>query len=161
MRAHFTRHYGQGPLHLLALIGALLVTAAAVVGIFDSFQGPAVLSILKWFVGAIVAHDLVALPLYTLLDRIAFGRFIGSRDAVALAPERPAGAVYVRVPVLLSGLIFLVFFPEILGLGDSTFHAASGLHQHIYLVRYLVTAGAIFALSALAYAASLRRRQFG
>ncbi len=77
---------------------------------------------------------------------------------MAVPPERPAGLVYVRIPVLLSGLIFIVFFPEILGLGDSTFHAASGLHQHVYLTRYLFTAGTIFALSALAYAASLRRR---
>jgi len=62
------------------------------------------------------------------------------------------------VPVLLSSLIFIVFFPEILGLGDSTFHAASGLHQHVYLARYLFTAGTIFALSGLAYPTRLRRR---
>lgn len=158
MRARFRRGYGEGPLHLLALIGALLVIGAAVAGWFQAFPGPVAVKILEWLVGAIVAHDLVVMPLYSLLDRIAFGRGPRAGPAAGAPPTRPAGFVYLRVPVLLSGLVFLVFFPEILGLGDGTFHAASGLHQHVYLARFLLTAGVIFALSAVAYAVSLRRR---
>ncbi len=67
------------------------------------------------------------------------------------------GWVYVRVPAALSGLLFLVFFPEILKLGDSTFSTASGLHQNVFLARYLLTCGALFALSGVAYAVSLVR----
>ena len=62
-----------------------------------------------------------------------------------------------RIPALLSGLLLLVFFPEIFRLGDSTFFAASGFHQRVYLVRYLLTCGVLFAVSGLAYAVSLRR----
>ncbi len=160
MRDAFRRRYGAGPLHLLASIGLLLIAAAAVAGWFDSFPGPTVVKILAWFVGAIIAHDVVALPLYSALDRIASGALRGAPERGS-APAQPSALVYLRVPVLLSGLIFLVFFPEILGLGDSSFFAASGFHQHVYLARYLITAGVIFVVSAFAYAwsvASVRRR---
>src|SRR5947209_20603572 len=125
MAAHFRRLYGDSPLHLLAFTACLLVAAAAVVGWFESFPGPTVLRILEWFAAAIVAHDLVVLPLYSLLDRIAFGA-VHRRSAPAPARERAHGLVYVRVPVLLSGLVLLVFLPEILRLGDQSFYIASG-----------------------------------
>lgn len=141
----FRRLYGASPLHLLALTACLLVGVAALVGLFDSFPGPTALKVLAWFVGAVIAHDLVLLPLYSLLDRVALSR-----------PRRSA-VPYVRVPALLSGLLFLVFFPEILRLGDRTFFAASGFHQRVFLVRYLLTCAALFAISGVAYAISLRR----
>lgn len=155
MSARFRRLYGASPLHLLALIASLLIAGAAVAGWFDSFPGPTAVRVAAWFVGAILAHDLVLLPLYSLLDRIAFGSRRARRGHRDRAPA--AGIAYVRVPVLLSALLFLVFFPEILRLGDATFFAASGLHQRVFLVRYLVTCGALFALSGLLYAVSLRR----
>jgi hypothetical protein len=65
----------------------------------------------------------------------------------------------VRVPALLSGLLALVFFPLMLGLGDSTYHAASARHAHGYLSRWLAISGALFAISALAYA--VRRPALG
>lgn len=160
MRDRFRRRYGAGPLHLLASIGFLLIAAAALAGWFDSFPGSTVVKILAWFVGAIIAHDIVALPLYSLLDRIASAA-LRSRPEHGSPPAQPSALVYLRVPVLLSGLVFLVFFPEILGLGDSTFFAASGFHQHVYLARYLITAGVIFVLSALAYAWSVGSRRAG
>ena len=71
----------------------------------------------------------------------------------------PGRWAYVRIPALLSGLLFLVFFPEILRLGDRTFYTASGLHQDVYLVRYLLICGVLFALSAVAYAVSVGARR--
>ena len=145
----FRRLYGASPLHLLALIATVLIAGAAVVGWFDSFPGPTAAKVLAWFVGAIVAHDLVLLPLYSLIDRITLGRPAARRSWIA----------YVRIPALLSGLLFLVFFPEILRLGDHTFFAASGFHQRVYLARYLLTCAALFALSGVAYAVSLARQR--
>lgn len=152
MATRFRRMYGASPLQLLALVASLLVAGAAVAGLFQSFPGPPVVQVLAWFVGAIVAHDLVLLPLYSLLDRIAFGR-----DRTRRAPDRRSAVAYIRVPTLLSGLLLLVFFPEILRLGDRDFFVASGLHQRVFLVRYLLTCAALFAGSAIAYAFSLRR----
>lgn len=151
MLARFRHLYGASPLHLLALIASLLVSGAAVTRWFDNV-GSITVRILVWFIGAIVAHDLVLLPLYSLLDRLAFGR---RRRPDSRTPDRAAGRVYLRVPALLSGLIFLVFFPEILKLGNQVFAVASGLHQNVYLTRYLLTCGALFALSGLAYALRL------
>ena len=155
MMARFRRLYGASPLHLLALAASMAIAAAAVAGWFASFPGPTAVKILEWFAAAVVVHDLVLLPLYSLLDRLAFGA-VRARRAAPPAGRVP-GLVYLRVPVLLSGLLFLVFFPEILRLGDRTFLVASGFHQRVFLTRYLLTSGALFALSGLAYALSLAR----
>jgi hypothetical protein len=160
----FRRVYGASPLHLLALFASLLICGAALAGWFDD-TGTSTERILIWFVGAIVGHDLVLVPLYSLLDRIAFGAFGGrgspvlapARAPAGAAPERSPGWVYVRVPAMLSGLLGLVFFPEILRLGNQTFHAASGMTQDVYLVRFLLTCGGLFAISAVAYAVSVGR----
>jgi hypothetical protein len=148
----FRRAYGSSPLHLLALLASLAITGAAVVRWFD-VEGSDIERILIWFAAAIVAHDLVLLPLYSALDRIASRRSVAAGPGAATsAPARPPGWVYVRVPVLLSGLVLLVFFPEIFRLGGHTVRAASGEGQSVYLARYLLTVGVLFALSGLAYA---------
>lgn len=155
MIARFRSLYGADPLHLLALVASLLIAGAAIAGWFQSFPGAIAVKVVAWFLGAIVAHDLVLLPLYSLLDRIAFGpRHV--RPA-RRAPRRASDVNYLRIPALLSGLLFLVFFPEILRLGDQAFFTASGLHQRPFLARYLLICAALFALSSLAYAVKLRR----
>jgi len=153
--ARFRQLYGAEPLHLLALIASLLIAGAAVVGWFDNV-GSITENILIWFVGAIIGHDLVLVPLYSLLDRVAFGAFEARSLATpATPPQRAPGWVYVRVPALLSGLLALVFFPEILRLGNATFRAASGMTQDVYLSRFLLTCGVLFVVSGIAYAVSL------
>ncbi len=159
----FRRRYGAGPLHLLALIASLLISGAAVAGWFASFMTSDIVRILIWFLGAAIAHDLVLLPTYSLIDRAALrgsGVHGPSTNAVARQGTPSAhspGWAYVRVPALLSALLALVFFPEALRLGNSTFHAASGQTQDVYLARLLLTCGALFALSGVAYAASAGR----
>jgi len=156
-RAGLTRRfrslYGAGPLHLLALLASFAIAGAAVVG---WFQRPFdVSAVLVWFVAAILAHDLVLLPLYSLLDRIAFARAEGRHPA---APASPVSAVpYLRVPTILSGLLLLVFFPLIFQLGSGTFSAASGHDPSGYLARWLAATGVLFAASAFAYALAVRR----
>jgi hypothetical protein len=155
MLVRFRSLYGADPLHLVALVASLLIAGAAVAGWFDSFPGAITVKVVLWFLGAIVAHDLVLLPLYSLLDRIAFGPRYA--DTTRRRRERASDIVYVRIPALLSGLLFLVFFPEILRVGDQAFFSASGLHQRAFLVRYLLICAALFALSGLAYAVKSRR----
>jgi len=97
--------------------------------------------------GAIVAHDLVLLPLYSLAERIA------ARLTRATATPARAGALalnHVRVPVMIAGLLFLLF-PSILGRNEG-YTAASGLDGDVYLGRWLALTGALFVLSGLLYA---------
>ncbi len=155
MPARFRSVYGADPLHLLALVASLLIAGAAIAGWFEAFPGTTAIKVVLWFLGAIVAHDLVLLPLYSLLGRIAFGP--RHSDPAHRPAERASDMNYLRIPALLSGLLFLVFFPEILRLGDQAFFTASGLHQRAFLVRYLLICAALFALSGLAYAVKLRR----
>jgi len=162
MVKRFRRLYGAGPRHLLALIASLVISGAAVLGWFASFTTPDIVRILIWFLGAAVAHDLIVLPLYSVLDRGALlGLGVHRReppaDPAAPPPDRSPGWVYVRIPALFSGLLILVFFPEALRLGNPTFQAASGMTQDVYLSRLLITCGAAFAISGVAYAASVAR----
>jgi hypothetical protein len=136
------RAYGDGPLHLLSHVAAL---ALAVYAFTRIFAGGQPWNVVLWFVGAVVLHDLVAFPLYTALDRLALGRRMRSVN-------------HVRVPALLSALSFIVFFPLILGLGDGRYERATTLSQDVYLGRWLLLCGAMFAGSALLYAVRMRRR---
>ena len=137
------RAYGAGPLHLLSHVAALALAAYAFTRIFAGGQP---WNVVLWFAGALVVHDLVAFPLYTALDRLARGR-----------RTRPS-INYVRVPALLSGVALLVFAPLILGLGDGRYERATALSQDVYLGRWLLLCGALFAGSALLYAVRARRR---
>jgi hypothetical protein len=153
MTRRFRELYGAGPLHLIALAASFAVVGAAVVRWFDS--GSDVVNILVWFGVAIIGHDLVLLPLYSLLDRIASGP---ARRRVA-AREPASGAAYVRIPAILSLLLFAAFFPLILGTGTSTYRAASGHDPSGYLERWLIATAVLFLCSGLAYAARLARRR--
>jgi hypothetical protein len=153
MTRRFRDLYGAGPLHLLALLASLTVVGAAVVRWFDS--GSDVINILIWFGVAIVGHDLVLLPLYTVLDRIATGP---TRRRVE--PHAHAWtSAYVRVPVLLSTLLFVVFFPLILRTGVSSYRDATGHAPHRYLEHWLIASAVLFAGSSLSYAFALARRR--
>jgi hypothetical protein len=136
------RGYGAGPLHLLINIAALAVAAYAFTRIFAGTQP---WNVVLWFAGAVVLHDLIAFPLYTGLNRLALGRRMRSVN-------------YVRVPALLSGISFMVFFPLILGLGDGRYERSTTLSADVYLGRWLLLCGTLFAASALIYALRVRHR---
>jgi hypothetical protein len=161
--AIFRRHYGASPLHLVAFIASIAVTGIAVNG-WLAEPAISVRYILIWFVGAIIAHDMVVLPLYTTFDRLALAvarrgqpRGRAGQGAPAPAPMRSPGWVYVRMPLILSALLLLVFGAEILREGNATFRVASGHTQDVYLSRYLIVVGALFLLSGLAYVRSSAR----
>jgi hypothetical protein len=149
--------YGAGPLHLLALLASFAIAAAAVIGWFE--RPRVVVNVLEWFVAAIVIHDLVLLPLYSLLDRIACGGLgkRGVRAQHAAAPELVNPTPYLRIPAILSGLLLAAFFPVIFGLGHQTELSASGIAESGYLARWLLATGVLFAVSGVVYAVAVAR----
>jgi hypothetical protein len=119
-----------------------------------------------WFAVAIIGHDLLLFPLYSLAD-LSVQRLLpwgaGRRRASRQAATDP-GAVpgpplinYVRIPVAFSLLLLLAFFPLILGLSEPEYHRASGLTTQPYLWRWLAVTGVLFAGSAVVYALRCRR----
>ncbi|MEE3921115.1 hypothetical protein V2I01_31740 [Micromonospora sp. BRA006-A] len=116
----FRRGYGAAPWHLLLLLGCFAVTGWIALRLAGE---PAAGRMLLWFVGAVIAHDLLLFPFYALVDRAL-------RAAVG-GPGRRSALNHVRVPALASGLLLLVYLPGILGLGGDTYTAATGLTRSL------------------------------
>jgi hypothetical protein len=138
------RRYGASPVHLLAHLVLLPLAGWAVLQVL-SFR--AARDVVVWFVAALVLHDLVALPLYSGLDRIA-------------QRARVRGMVVVnhlRFPAVVSGVSLLVFFPLILGKSDGSLHYLSGVTPTGYLGRWLLLVAAAWAVSALVLGVRLVR----
>jgi hypothetical protein len=151
MRDLFRRRYGAGPLHLLSLLGCFALSGYVVHAMYHASHGR---RILVWFVGAVIAHDVVLFPLYAIADR----------STVWLAARRPPPERatvpwinYLRVPVVLSAMLFAVSFPLVLDLSNKSYHAASGLTEAPFEGRYLLIVAALFGASAVLYALRLRR----
>lgn len=146
------RAYGANPLPLLSLLACFALAGYAAL---QASHGPLPLRMALWFVGAVIAHDLVLFPLYTLADRSALRILPRGRRRQAIA-----GSVnYVRMPALLSGLLLLVFFPLILRQSEPAYGAASGLDEAPYLARWLLLSGIAFAVSAVLFAVGVGRRR--
>lgn len=139
--AEFRRAYGAAPWHLLLLGGCFAVTGWIALRLAGEASAG---RMLLWFLGAVIAHDLVLFPVYASLDRV-LRRALGRGGTAS-----PLN--HVRVPALGAGLLFLVYLPGILGLGDGTYLAATGLAPRTMLGRWLAVSGALFAGSALLYA---------
>jgi len=141
------RWYGASPLHLLALLACFGLAGYAAARLVPSRP----LGVAAWFLGAVIGHDLLLMPLYSLADRSAMAA-IRHRD-----PRLPVtpGINYVRVPAALSGLLLLVWFPLILRL-RSPYHASTTLSADPYVWHWLAVTGALFLLSAVAFAVRLR-----
>jgi hypothetical protein len=141
----FRDRYGQTPLHLIAAIATFAIAAYAFLEIFDR---PSPVGFVVWFGAAIIAHDLITFPLYSLLNAIA-GRAAGRAG--------PRGWLnYVRIPAFLAALAFLVWFPFILGFGSSSYEGASGRSDVPFLERWLLLTAGLFAVSGVAYAVRAR-----
>ncbi len=140
--SRFRALYGSGPIHLLALLASLAISgyAASRLAQLDTRW-----DILLWFIGAIALHDFVLFPLYTGLDRLAGGRRLGG------------GVNYVRVPVLLSLLLLLLFLPLILTLSPGPYESATGLQPESYLRNWLAVSAVLFLAAGVAYALHARR----
>jgi hypothetical protein len=145
-------HYGAGPLHLLATVASFAIAGYAFLEVVDR---PAPVSFALWFGGAIIAHDLIAFPIYSGLALIA------GRTGRAPGEGAGRGLNYVRVPAVLSAFAFIVWFPLILGLDSANFEASSGLSTDGFLERWLALTAALFVGSGVVYAVSRRARGRG
>ena len=137
------RRYGSSPLHLMLHVALLAAFAWVALQVADAREAR---NIVLWFLAAIVLHDLALLPFYSAIDRVARR---GLPRAVAIN--------HVRVPAALSAVLFLLFFPPMLGRNDGSFARVAGVEPSGYLARWLLVTAALFAASALLYVVRSRR----
>ena len=141
------RWYGANPLHLLALLGCFALAGYAAARLVPSRP----LGVAVWFGGAVVGHDLLLIPLYTIADRSAMAAI---RHRASRLPAVP-WINYLRVPAGLSALLLLVWFPLILRL-HTRYQASTTLSPDPFLWHWLAVTGTLFLLSAAAFAVRLR-----
>jgi hypothetical protein len=141
----FRRRYGATPLHLAAHLLAFAIAAFALDQIVSAGD---VKELLVWYLGMIVGHDLIFVPAYSGLDRLA-------RAGLARLPARRLASVpvinHVRAPALISGLLLLIYAPLITGHTDAAYVGLSGHHLQHYLRNWLLISAALFGGSALIY----------
>lgn len=143
-------YYGARPLHLLVVLTSFALAGYAALLVSDA---PGFVTMLVWFGGAVIGHDLLLFPLYSLADRSLRGGLRRAHRGVT-----PIRALHhIRIPTMASALLFLLFFPGILELGTVTFRAATGQTQDPFLPRWLLATAVLFGASALLYAARLAR----
>jgi hypothetical protein len=150
MGARFRREYGAGALHAVAIAATFALSGWALA---EALGGLEPWSFALWFAAGIVGHDLVLLPLYSLLGAVAY-RGLG---VVHGDPRRIAALNHLRFPALLSGLLLLVWLPLVLGLSEHRYLLSTGRSTDGYLERWLLLSGAAFLISALAFALRVRR----
>ncbi len=144
---HFTRWYGAGPLHLLTMLGCFALAGYAAAELLPNNA----IGIPVWFVGAVVGHDLILMPMYTVADRSAIAVFRHRRPQLPAVPW----INYLRIPAALSGMLLLIWFPLIFRL-PGRFTATTTLSLDPFLWHWLAVTGALFLLSAMALAVRLR-----
>ncbi len=154
--ARFRAAYGASPLHLLAAIASFAIAGYAFLRIAAA---PSALGTFAWFAAAIVAHDLLAFPLYSALNLVAGRAVLGGGEEPGVG--RVSALNHLRVPAVLGGFALLLFFPLILGLDSATYLRDTGVDGDVFLGRWLGICGALFAGSALLYALRLRRARGG
>jgi hypothetical protein len=139
--------YGAAPAHLAVLTAALLLAAAA----GSELHAERGRDVGLWFAGAAVLHDALVLPAYVALDALL----------VALWRRRPGRVPwlnFVRVPLAVSGLLLLVYAPEILRLSDGAFAHKTGRSDSVYLAHWAAVSGFVAAVSAVCYLARVAAR---
>ncbi|MEU7799958.1 hypothetical protein AB0B10_11850 [Micromonospora arborensis] len=136
--------YGAAPWHLVVVTAAIVLAGWVALRLADEATFG---RMLLWFVGAAIAHDLVLFPVYASADRVLR----------TLVRGRVTLLNHLRLPALGSALLFLVYSPGILRLGETTHLAATGQDQRPYLVRWLLLSATLFLLSGVTYL--LRRRR--
>lgn len=141
------RWYGASPLHLLTMAGCFALAGYAAVMLLKVNA----VAVVVWFAGAVIGHDLVLMPMYILADR-SVTAVIRHRP-----PELPsAGWInYLRVPVVLSSILLLIWFPLIFRL-PRNFPSSTALSLDPYLWHWLAVTGALFLMSAATFALRLR-----
>jgi len=135
----FRRHYGAGPVHLLGLLACFAISAYAATRVIDQGEWK---RIAFWFVGCLVVHDLIGWPVYTLADRAVIR--VQERHATLRSPAVP-WVNHVRVPTIISAVLFAMFFPLIFRLSNVSYTILTGFSENAYLTNWLAVTGVLFA----------------
>jgi hypothetical protein len=143
----FPRWYGAGPLHLLTMLGCFALAGYATAELLPNNA----VGIPIWFVGAVIGHDVILMPMYTVADRSAMAVLRHRRPQLPAVPW----INYLRIPAALSGMLLLIWFPLIFRL-PGRFTATTTLSLDPFLWHWLAVTGALFLLSATALAVRLR-----
>jgi hypothetical protein len=144
MNARFRTAYGSTPLHLL---GHIVAFAAFVWALSQILGGGYVVNYVAWFVGAAVLHDIVVLPIYSLIDRLT--RHGGRR---AWGARFGSAINYVRAPAIISAILLLVYSPEILRYSAKNYRDDTGYPLPSILTNWLLITAGLFLASGLIYA---------
>jgi hypothetical protein len=148
LQASFRRRYGASPLHLFVHLAGLAIIALPLDRILTGGGGAT--GLLVWYLGLVIAHDLVFVPAYTGLDRL-----FRATTARLPPPTRsgPPLTNHVRAPVVISALLLILYLPLISRRSDGPYFAMSGHHlTNYYLRNWLVITAALFLASGLIYA---------
>jgi hypothetical protein len=143
------RLYGEHPAHAVVLLVSFVPALLALGQLLDERR----IDVAKWLIGSAVLHDALVLPAYVLVDAAA----------VALWRRRPGKVAwlnFVRIPLAVSGMLLLVYSPEILGKAAS-FQDKTGRSTDPYLEHWLGVTAILAAGSAVWYLTRLavvRRR---
>jgi MFS family permease len=154
---HFKRRYGASPWHLIAHVIGFAIAAYAIVQLLDQKRW---VNWLAWFLLAALLHDLVLLPAYSVIDRLAHALLRRVHIRLGVGTRRDRAHVplinHVRAPALISGVLLLIYFPLILGPAGAGYFSATGHHPSGYLRNWLLITLALFVASAAIYAARVR-----
>ncbi len=143
--------YGAGPAHLVIGLVCIAVAVWALLMAVGMLGRPQ--NFVRWFVGSILLHDLVAVPLYSALGVGVAAVIVGRRRT----PVRIALLNHLRVPALLAGLALLVWFPLVLAKAPITFARATGYRPDAYMGRWLALCAVLFGVSAIIFLVRLPR----
>lgn len=153
----FGYEYGARPLHLLAVLATLGIAGYALLRIFEN---PSTGAVLLWLGAAVVAHDFIALPAYSLLMRIAGETGAGLASFGAPQHARIVAA-HLLVPAGAALILLLVSFGLVFELGADRYEVSTGLQPDPYLGRWLGITGALFGISGIALAVRIRSARIG
>lgn len=135
--------YGRDPVHLVGVLFCYALVTYAGVKLFSNVA----LWVALAFPGGVFLHDFVLFPLYAKADT-ALTSF-QSRQKKEGKLSKP-WINYVRVPVVISFLLLLCYFPIILRLASER-PLYTGLPQDSFLYRWLIVTAALAAGSAFSY----------
>ncbi|MCY0962844.1 hypothetical protein [Streptomyces sp. H27-H5] len=141
-RTTFRARYGASPLHLLLTLACFALALYAGIRLLKGDT----IGVAIWFVGVALVHDLLLLPTYSLTDRAAQRLF---RGRTAEPGPRPS-VNYLRVPLFIAGVLFLVWWPLILRQGGH-YTAYTALSADGFLARWLLITAGLFIASAIVW----------
>jgi hypothetical protein len=134
---------------LLGLLAGFAVTGYVAVRLFAGDP----CGVGSWFLGGAVLHDLVLFPAYALAD---FLLVMAIRRHPGAEPLGVPWINHVRFPVVISGILLLVWSPIIFRLPPA-YQLSTGQSTAPYLGSWLTITGTLFAISATGYLLRLGR----